>query len=57
MTTIRVKNPRTAAVRDFSSEATRTRIVDDAKRKIRAEEVTLVRRLMRRTARTATEAR
>ena len=52
MTTIPVKNPHPAAVRDFSSAATREKIVDDAKRTVRSEEVTLVRRLMRRIART-----
>jgi hypothetical protein len=57
MTTITIKNPRPAAVRDFSSQAIRARIVDDARRKVRSEEVTLVRRLMRRAARTAAQAR
>ena len=52
MTTIPVKNPRPAAVRDFSSATTRAKIVDDAKRTVRSEEVTLIRRLMRRVART-----
>jgi hypothetical protein len=48
MATIRVKKPQPAAVRDYSKPETRDAITKDAKRQVRAEEVTLVRRLMRR---------
>lgn len=50
MTTIRVKNSRPVVVRDYSKRETRDQIVAAAKRQVRSEEVTLVRRLMRRRA-------
>ena len=53
MTTITVKNSRTAAVPDFSNAATRETIVEDATRAVRSDELTLVRRLMRQRGRAA----
>jgi hypothetical protein len=51
MTTIPVKNSRRAVVRDYSKPETRDKIIAAAKRQVRSEEVTLVRRLMRRRGR------
>ena len=48
MTTIPVKNARQVVVRDYSKRETRDQIVAAAKRQVRSEEVTFVRRLMRR---------
>jgi len=47
MTTIKVKNPRTVAVRKFSAED-RVTILREAKQQVRREEPTALRRLMRR---------
>jgi hypothetical protein len=47
MTTIRVKNPRSAVVRDYSKVETRDEIMKAAKQQVRSEQVILIRRLMR----------
>ena len=46
--TIKIKNPRATRSDDLTDAATRQRLVEEAERTVRADEVTLVARAMRR---------
>lgn len=50
MTSIEVRNPRVASVREFSPEE-RSSIIRDARNQVRQEETTILRLLMRRSRR------
>jgi hypothetical protein len=57
MTTIRLKNLRSAVVSDYSKIETRDAIMKAAKQQVRSEQVILIRRLMRQKGSSRTKLR